>query len=397
MEFSLLFEAQVAYPTKENEQRVIRSTLDQAVLADELGFDRIYAVEHHGLEGYAHSSAPEIILSFIAARTKRIRIAHGVVCLPFRMNHPVRVAERTATLDILSGGRLDVGVGRSSSRHEQETFGITDEASRAEFQEALRALVKIWTEDEVEYSSDLLDIPPRRIRPRPLQEPHPALSMACTRDETFELAGRLGLGALSNAADGPSAARRKRDMYDAAARARQPGDVVGKFANDHFGATVFTCVRDDRDEARRIGLRGMRFFLESARRWFVGGETPDPDSWKDEDIMPALREMIAASKGSGSFSKTASEQGKIGVGLANTAMDPDEVLDARASAMGTADDTIEFVESMADAGVDECYFIVQLGGVPHEVSMESIRQIGEKVIPHFRKPAPSVFELDRAI
>jgi alkanesulfonate monooxygenase SsuD/methylene tetrahydromethanopterin reductase-like flavin-dependent oxidoreductase (luciferase family) len=405
MDFAILFEGQVAYRSKQAEQEVLRGIVDQAMLADELGFDRFYCVEHHTLEGYAHSSSPEVLLSYVAAKTNRIRVAHGVIPLPIKMNHPVRVAERTATLDILSGGRLDVGVGRSSSAREQETFGVSDEESRLDVIDGVRAIVKMWTEEEMEYTSDRLQIPLRPVRPRPMQEPHPPLLMACTRDDTFELAGGMGLGALSNAADGPDATKRKRALYDAAVARRRPEDVVGKFANDRLGATVFTCVRDDRDEARRIGLRGMRFFMEASRHFFAReGAFPEPDSWRDEDMEGALRKMFEASR-TGSFSKLtgdrlAAEQGTaqpIGVGLGNRELSADEVLDSRSSAIGNAEDTIDFVERMADAGADECYFVVQMGGVPQDVVLESIRQIGTKVIPHFRKASPAVFDMDRRI
>jgi alkanesulfonate monooxygenase SsuD/methylene tetrahydromethanopterin reductase-like flavin-dependent oxidoreductase (luciferase family) len=277
MEFSLIFEGQVAHPSAAEEREVLRGGIEQAILADQLGFDRWYTVEHHALDGYAHSSAPEVFLSYVAAKTERIRIAHGVCCLPFAMNHPVRVAERTATLDILSGGRLDVGVGRSSSLREQETFGITADETRVQLVEGLRALVKMWTEEEMEYHSEILDIPRRTIWPRPFQDPHPPLSLACSRDESYRLAGRLGLGAMSNGVDGPNQARRKRELYDAAVVARSPSDVVGKFPNDHFGASVFTTILDDAEEARAYGMRGLRYFLESARFFFAGkGKRPDP-------------------------------------------------------------------------------------------------------------------------
>jgi alkanesulfonate monooxygenase SsuD/methylene tetrahydromethanopterin reductase-like flavin-dependent oxidoreductase (luciferase family) len=402
MEFGILFEGQVASRSRAAEQEVLRSAVDQAVLADELGFDRFYCVEHHALEGYSHSSAPEVVLSYIAAKTSRIRVAHGVIPLPFKINHPVRVAERTAMLDILSGGRLDVGFGRSSSAREQQTFGVTDEESRLDLVEGMHAVLKMWTEDETEYHSDRLNIPLRTIRPRPFQDPHPPLFMACTRDDTFEMAGRFGLGALSNAADGPEATRKKRKLYDAAIAARKPEDIVGKFANDRLGATVFTTVGDDREEARRVGLRGMRFFMEASRYFFAGkGAFPDPNSWRDEDMTDELLKMFAASSG-GSFSKKVGDEAAatrqegpdvqavgLGQGIA-AGQDPEEVLNSRISAMGTPSDTIDFVERMADAGADECYFVVQPGGVPVKTVMETIRQIGDYVIPHFRKPAPTV-------
>src|SRR3954467_10127575 len=146
MIFSMIFEAQLAGPTPETEQQILRDCVEQAVLGEEIGLDRIWAVEHHALVEYAHMSAPEIFLSFVAARTSRIRIGHGVVCAPFRYNHPVRIAERTALLDILSEGRLDVGFGRGATPRETGTFGITAEDTQQQLAEVLRMVPGIWTD-----------------------------------------------------------------------------------------------------------------------------------------------------------------------------------------------------------------------------------------------------------
>ena len=80
MQFGIIFEGQLAFPTRANERQLMLDCLDQAILADEMGFDRVWAVEHHALKWYAHMSAPEIFLSFVAARTSHIRVGHGVVC-----------------------------------------------------------------------------------------------------------------------------------------------------------------------------------------------------------------------------------------------------------------------------------------------------------------------------
>jgi alkanesulfonate monooxygenase SsuD/methylene tetrahydromethanopterin reductase-like flavin-dependent oxidoreductase (luciferase family) len=260
--------------------------------------------------------------------------------------------------------------------------------------EGMRAIVEMWTSGEVDWNSDLLRIPRRKIRPQPLQDPHPPMLVACTREDTLQTAGRLGLGVLSNAIAGPGESRRKRAIYDAGRAARQPGDIIGKFANDHFGAAVFTCVRNDAAEARSWGLRGLRYFLENARRYFGGGEAAKiDDGWTDEANLVAIRKILTPTSDSRPPSTTANVEvptQRPGAGLLSGAFDPDDVLDARSSAMGSAKNTIEFVERMKDAGVDECYFIVQFGGVPHEVTMESIRQIGQNVITHFRKPARTV-------
>jgi alkanesulfonate monooxygenase SsuD/methylene tetrahydromethanopterin reductase-like flavin-dependent oxidoreductase (luciferase family) len=386
-EFSLISEIQVSNPTKEREHEFVKSSIDQALLAEDLGFDQYWAVEHHTLQGYSISTAPEVLLSYIAAKTSRIRIGHGVVCLPIKTNHPVRVAERTAMLDVLSNGRLNVGFGRSSSPIEKDVFDVSDDESKRQLPEAARAIVEMWTQEEAEYQSEDFRIIKRPYRPRPVQEPHPPLSLACTRDDSLENAGKWGFGVMSNGIDGPNQVRRKRELYDAAIAARQPGDVIAKQPNKKFSATVFTTVLDDRDEARRLGLRGQRYFMEAAAHFFGGGPIPNPDVYKDEDSIPSL---IAA---------TANKDLIEAVGLANLAnMDPDDLnpLDRSNAAYGNAKDTIEFVEHMFDAGVDEILFVVQIGGVPLDVVMETITQIGKKVIPHFRKKAPTVIPMSKA-
>src|SRR5919204_4918220 len=134
VKFSMIFEAQLAHPTRQREHQVIRDCVEQAVLAEEMGFDRVWAVEHHALLRYAHMSAPEIFLSYVAAKTSRIRLGHGVVCLPFNYNHPIRVAERAAMLDILSGGRLDLGAGRGATLQEMSAFGVDPHNTYAEME-----------------------------------------------------------------------------------------------------------------------------------------------------------------------------------------------------------------------------------------------------------------------
>ena len=118
MKFSIIFEFQCDDVSPKGERETLLSCVDQAVFAEQMGFDRIWAVEHHSLTHYAHMSAPEIFLTWVAAKTTRIRIGHGVVCMPFGYNHPLRVAERVGMLDSLSGGRLDVGAGRGATTKE---------------------------------------------------------------------------------------------------------------------------------------------------------------------------------------------------------------------------------------------------------------------------------------
>ena len=137
MKFSLIFEAQLSNPTREREHRLLQECVEQSVYAEAMGFDRVWAVEHHSLKYYAHMSAPEIFLTWVAAKTSRIRIGHGVVCMPFGYNHPIRVGERVAMLDALSGGRLDVGGGRGASLQEMSLVGVDPDDTYPQLYESL--------------------------------------------------------------------------------------------------------------------------------------------------------------------------------------------------------------------------------------------------------------------
>src|SRR5262252_3716165 len=144
MKFGIFFELSVPRPlTREHEQLVYRNALEQVRLADELGFDWVWAVEHHFLEEYSHCSAPEVFLTACAMATSNIRVGHGaVVCVP-QMNHPVRVAERAAVLDIISGGRLDVGTARSSTWTELGGFQANPDDTKVAWDEYVRVLPKM--------------------------------------------------------------------------------------------------------------------------------------------------------------------------------------------------------------------------------------------------------------
>src|SRR4029079_15803050 len=146
----MIFEAQMADPSPAHEHQVIRDCVEQAVLAEQMGFDRIWAVEHHSLKWYAHMSAPEIFLSWVAARTATIRVGHGVVCMPFNYNHRVRMAERAAMLDNLSGGRLALGAGRGATVQETSLCGVDPARTKDEVEEALRMIGQMWVTDSFE-------------------------------------------------------------------------------------------------------------------------------------------------------------------------------------------------------------------------------------------------------
>src|SRR5437868_15514091 len=125
MKFGGFYEHQLPRPwTCESEHSLLKNALEQVELADQVGYDYIWATEHHFLEEYAHSSAPEVFLAGCSQRTKNVRIGHGIVQMPSYINHPAAVAERIATLDLLSDGRVDYGLGGAASETELAGFGV---------------------------------------------------------------------------------------------------------------------------------------------------------------------------------------------------------------------------------------------------------------------------------
>lgn len=374
MKFSVIFEAQLADPTVEHEHQVIHDCVEQAVLAEEMGFDRIWAVEHHSLKWYAHMSAPEVFLSYVAARTSRIRIGHGVVCMPFRFNHPARVAERAAMLDLLSGGRLDLGAGRGGTEQETSLCGVDRDRTTQEVEDALRIIGRAWQKDELEYRSELIRIDPHPILPRPRQTPHPPLFLACSRAETLTRAAELGIGALVMGFAGPESIAEMRRAYDTARAERTGEQFVSTVVNDHFSVLCPTIVLDDRAEARRIGIRGQRFFAQSIGHWYGGAGIPD--------------EAVVAGADEAADMRRAAEQVVARLHEQRIPVRPTATATFNADhAYGTAEDAIAYVERLRDAGADEIMCLMQMGTVPQEACLETLRQWGEKVIPYFAEGA----------
>ncbi|MCZ2109353.1 MAG: LLM class flavin-dependent oxidoreductase, partial [Dehalococcoidia bacterium] len=185
MKFGIFFEHSVLKPWDElSEARVFRQAVEQIVVAEEVGFDQAWEVEHHFLEEYSHSSAPEVFLSYCAAKTSRIRLGHGIALMLPPVNHPARIAERAATLDILSNGRLEFGTGRAATWTELGGFRCEPDDTKEMWDECTRAIVKMWTTDNFSWHGKHFSMPPRNVIPKPLQKPHPPLWVAVQSPET---------------------------------------------------------------------------------------------------------------------------------------------------------------------------------------------------------------------
>jgi alkanesulfonate monooxygenase SsuD/methylene tetrahydromethanopterin reductase-like flavin-dependent oxidoreductase (luciferase family) len=206
MKFGIFYEHQLPRPWSEtSEYDLLQQSLEQCALADELGYDYVWEVEHHFLEEYSHSSAPEVFLAAASQRTKNIRLGHGIIQLT--TNQPHRVAERVATLDLISGGRVELGMGEGAGPAELHPFGTRVRDKRERWEEAVRAIIPMFTRTSWEFHGKYHDFPARNVVPKPLQKPHPPLWVACSNIATIGQAGEWGMGALGFSFVSPEAAR----------------------------------------------------------------------------------------------------------------------------------------------------------------------------------------------
>src|SRR5579872_6475970 len=258
MKFGLLYEMETPRPWHAlSEYNIYWQALAQIELADRIGIDYVWEVEHHFLEEYSHSSAPEVFYGAVSQRTKNIRIAHGVRLLPFNFNNPIKVAEQAAVLDIMSNGRMELGTGRSTTAQELDGFSVDYDRTRAEVREALEIIVKAWTEDILEFDGKLMKIPPRRVVPKPIQKPHPPMWMACVAPDSYELAGDRGLGALSFTFNFDQV---KKALVKYRTAFANRSDQIGKFPNQGFANMVVCHVAENKADIS-TGIDGARWFM----------------------------------------------------------------------------------------------------------------------------------------
>lgn len=366
MDFGIFYEIQVRSPLKhrEREFEVFHQVLDQVALAEECGFSHFWTVEHHFHTGFSHSSAPEVLYGAVSQRTSKIRIGHAVVLLPFPYNHPVRVAERIATLDILSKGRVEVGTGRSATIQELGGFGIPAEETRARWEEGLRILAKIWTSKDGTFSwkGRYFDIPERNVVPMPVQRPHPPLWMACSNDESHKLAGRFGLGLLTLVVMvPPEEVARRIQLYRDGLREVQP---AAGFVNDKTAVFYMVHCAETDKEARENA--------ETAFLSYVNG-------------IFTLNSQLQEAVRSGTVHDLPLRPGaNIPSGLRLEEISMDYLLRNRTIICGTPDSCIEQIEHIQKiTGVDQIMCMQQFWSITNEKVMKSISLFGRYVIPHF--------------
>lgn len=370
MRIDLLYELQNPRPHHQrSEYDVYWQAVEQIELADKMGFGAVWAVEHHFLTEFAHSTAPEVFLSAVAQRTQRIRIGHGVVLLPYPFNHPIRVAERVAALDILSNGRVEFGTGRSSA-YEQAGFGVPLEESRAMWQEALEIIPRMWATDRFSHKGHYFEIPERNVIPKPIQQPHPPIWTAATSPESWELAGRNGIGVLGLTifVSIPQIEERIR-AYRKALESAKP---VGAAVNDQVGAfTVVHCAESQDRAVENGGTRATVDYLTYAFKVFAGGLEPTPSGETPAGTGAKLpyRDLV--------------EQYPLIPKLMRGQVAYEDLDREDMVIVGDVDKCIRKLERYESAGVDRVLCLMQAGEIPHAAVMRSIELFGKHVIPRF--------------
>jgi alkanesulfonate monooxygenase SsuD/methylene tetrahydromethanopterin reductase-like flavin-dependent oxidoreductase (luciferase family) len=379
MRVGIFYEHQLPRPWEADaEHKLLKDALDQVELADKLGIDYVWEVEHHFLEEYSHSSAPEVFLAAASQRTNRIRLGHGIVQLPFNFNHTARVAERVATLDLVSDGRVEFGTGESSSEAELGGFLVDRATKREQWAEALDAVTRMFVETPFAgYKGDFLEMPPRNVVPKPLQKPHPPLWVACSRRETIHLAATKGIGALSFSFIEPAEAKGWVDDYYATIQSDEC--VAGGFAvNPQVACVVPMMCHQDEATAIDRGIDGGHFFGYSLAHFYIfGNHTPGKtDIWED----------FQAHRSEWGFDRdVASQTGQpLGAQLFQRG------LGSLRGAIGTPDQLRELIRGYEEAGIDQLIFVSQAGKNRHEDICESLELFATEVMPEFTDRADAV-------
>lgn len=334
-----------------------REMLDEAILADQVGFDVYGQGEQHFARNLATVPSPEIAHAYLAGRTTRIRfraMAHNL--LPY--NNPYRLAEQLAALDILSNGRAEFGAARSNNLYTMEGFGVAATDTKKFRDEALSLIAKAISQDTFEHHGDVYDMPERALQPKCVQDPHPPMWLSATSADSHHDAGRLGLGVMcGNTSAGWEYAQECVDVYRKASKEAEP---IGAYVHDEF-AMLSTCVNIGHDaqlakeQVRPVATKWM----ETIMRVYTDLAKHSPDYAYLDNISKLKDRMY----------------------------DLDYLVDcAPYITIGTPEFFIERANVLASMGVDE--WLLRLDGMGHELNMAAIEMIGKEVIPAVHELEP---------
>jgi alkanesulfonate monooxygenase SsuD/methylene tetrahydromethanopterin reductase-like flavin-dependent oxidoreductase (luciferase family) len=350
MRFGVFYELQLPRPWKEDsELRLVQEAIEQVQLADRIGIDHAWAVEHHFLEEYSHCSASEVFLSALAAKTEQIRIGFGIRQVIPNYNHPSRTAEAVGMLDLISNGRVDFGIGEGATRLELHGYGIPAKRKQALSFEAAEQIANMMVMDPYPgFEGEGFSMPCRNVLPKPVQKPHPPMWLACTNRRTIETAARNGLGALAFTFVDPEEAKSWADTYYSIIKSDECVPL-GHTVNANIAVVAGFSLHNDPEEGRRRGADGFAFFRYAINALVANDAKPGRSTlWEEYE---ALRDRDLPTIGS--------------------------------PGIGTPAEFSRFVHEFEDAGVDQIIFLQQGGRNRHEHICESLELFGSAVLPEF--------------
>ena len=367
MKFGVFFEMTMPRPWDAgSEKRKLDETLEQIKLADDIGMHCAWMTEHHFMEEYCHATAPEVVLSAAADRTKRIRIAHGVRHAPPPFNHPARTAEMASTLDLVSNGRLELGFGSSGTEMELGGFGIRGEDKRDMSWEAIEQICNMMAMEPFPgYQGKFFKMPARNVVPKPLQKPHPPLWLACSQRPSILDAASRGMGALSFAFLEANDAKIWRDEYYTKFMADcRP---IGHTVNPNFN--LFTAIGVHKDEQTAVDrfLGGLFFFQYMINHYYASGG--DGKKITHKPGRTNLWEHFLKAE-----AQLREEQHD---------MYKQRQIAANRSGIGSVAQVRKRLTDLRDAGVDQVTFLMQMGKTKHEHICEALELFAKEIMPEF--------------
>lgn len=366
------------------ERDLFRETLEQAMAADANGFDTWWQVEHHGAPEFSYSAAPEVVLTAISQNTTRLRVGHAGVLAPFRINHPLRVAERAATLDLLSGGRFELGLAKSGGK-EWETFGVDPATARDQVREAMEMIPRMWAEGTFEWHSEHIHIPERDVLPKPLQQPHPRLWQTAGSPESFRMAGELGVGVLGTTLLSPVEFMGQLiDEYRAGLADSEPSPYRRR--NEERGVFTFVHVAETRDQAiDNAAAWSALWYVHAAPIIFKVPRSIWYDAIRS-GLHPNSPEMTAALKDADETSLEISDDEVPVIKLLkrmamNQEVSPEEAHEVCETLdsviIGDVEHCRRKMIRYRDIGCTRLMCLMQFGRVRHEAVLDSLRLCGE--------------------
>ena len=371
-----------------DDHAVIEETIEQCILADEVGFDTVWFVEHHFLTTFSDSPCPEVIFGALSRLTKRIRLGFGVSVLPY--HHPVRVAERVAMVDQLSHGRVEFGTGRSAP-YEQLGMGIDPRNTREMWEESLGMIPKIWESDYFEFEGKFWNVPPRQVLPKPYQKPHPPIWVAALQPSTYEIAAEKGIGVMALGVNSPAVLEPEIKKYKEAVKNANP---VGSFTNDQWLSSVFGLCGEDNRATQELSAQSLKTFFGPGRPYVqdqkdIYAKLLDQWGGIPEHLVQNFARYIDVAETPSNADGDAVANLDLSGGNA-LAQKIWEEFDAATMAergvivAGDPEACIKAARLHQATGVDELQFLMATETVDHATVMKSIEMCGRHVIPEFR-------------